>query len=78
MLPTYEQERNEHDIENLKFKATSIHYKETNRKGKQKQTTPTTIIKKMKATFGDGKLVYQSFIQKQSLKYFKGKREGKK
>jgi len=35
--------RNGHDIENLKFKATSI--------------------KKMKATFGDGKLVYQSFIQ---------------
>jgi hypothetical protein len=45
---------------------------------KQTETTIRTTIKKdEKATFGDGKLVYLSFIQKQSLKYLKGKREGK-
>lgn len=41
--------RNGQDIENFKFKATSIHYKETNReKKKEKGKTETTITKRWK------------------------------
>ena len=68
-MPTLEQEEMDMIFINLNLKPLFITKKQTE--------TTTTTTKDEKATFGDGKLVYLSFIQKQSLKYLKGKREEK-